>query len=178
MLNNLFMKKFLFILPLVLIVSACSGAKEQLGLEQRPPDEFKVVKRAPLEVPPNYTLRPPQPGAPRPQEQATVDQARQTVFGESEQGLYESRTPSTEEGMLLQQAGAEQADPNIRRQVDSETANWVDENQPVIDKLMNLGGDDQAPASVVDAKKEAERIQKARQEGESIVIGETPAKEQ
>ena len=49
-----------------LVLSGCSGARQTFGLDRKPPDEFSVVTRAPLAVPPEYQLRPPQPGAPRP----------------------------------------------------------------------------------------------------------------
>ena len=46
----------------VLSLSACGGTKEKLGLTKKAPDEFAVVRRAPLSMPPDYTLRPPTPG--------------------------------------------------------------------------------------------------------------------
>ena len=45
------------------------------------PDEFRVVRKAPLTVPPEYNLRPPTPGSSRPQELSTESQARVAVFG-------------------------------------------------------------------------------------------------
>ncbi len=51
---------------LLLAAAGCSGAKEALGLVQDPPDEFRVVSRAPLAIPPDFTLRPPRPGEARP----------------------------------------------------------------------------------------------------------------
>ena len=45
-------------------LAACDSARETLGLNKRAPDEFAVVPRAPLVLPPNYDLRPPEPGAP------------------------------------------------------------------------------------------------------------------
>ncbi len=66
---------------LSLSLAACSGTKKQLGLERDPPDEFAVVTRAPLSLPPDYKLRPPEPGAPRPQEAPVSAQAREAVFG-------------------------------------------------------------------------------------------------
>lgn len=63
-------------------LSACGGeTRKMLGLGKTPPDEFTVVKRAPLSLPPNYALRPPEPGAARPQEPSPTEQARQQVFG-------------------------------------------------------------------------------------------------
>ncbi len=66
---------------LPLATGGCSNVKETLGLTKQSPDEFKVVSRAPLSMPPDYNLRPPTPGAPRPQEGTPRDQAQQAVLG-------------------------------------------------------------------------------------------------
>ena len=43
----------------VLALSACSTAtKEKLGLTKKAPNEFMVIPRAPLSLPPEYDLRP------------------------------------------------------------------------------------------------------------------------
>jgi len=55
---------------------AQGSVQEALGMGKRAPDEFAVVKRAPLIVPPDFDLRPPDPGAPRPNVGRTSDQAR------------------------------------------------------------------------------------------------------
>lgn len=55
------MKKVFFCLALVLLsgsLSACSGVKKKLGLENSAPDEFLVTSRAPLSLPPEYDLCP------------------------------------------------------------------------------------------------------------------------
>src|SRR5665213_82016 len=61
-------------------LGGCDSINRALGREKVVPDEFAVVSRAPLAIPPDYSLRPPRIGALRPQEAAPVDQARQTVF--------------------------------------------------------------------------------------------------
>jgi len=43
------------------------------------PDEFAVESRAPLTIPPDYDLRPPQAGAARPQEVSAADKARKAI---------------------------------------------------------------------------------------------------
>ena len=63
------------------LLAGCSEARQAMGLGKRAPDEFTVVKRAPLSLPPEYSLRPPEPGAPRPQEPSPTAQARQQVLG-------------------------------------------------------------------------------------------------
>ncbi len=55
--------------------------QDALGMGKRAPDEFAVVKRAPLILPPEYDLRPPDPGAPRPNVGRTSDQARVALTG-------------------------------------------------------------------------------------------------
>jgi hypothetical protein len=64
-------------------LGACSKGTVQdaLGMSKRSPDEFAVVRRAPLIVPPDYDLRPPDPGAPRPNIGTTSDQARVAMTG-------------------------------------------------------------------------------------------------
>ena len=46
-------------------LAACSlqAARQTLGIEKQSPDEYLVVERAPLSLPPNFDLRPPTPGA-------------------------------------------------------------------------------------------------------------------
>jgi len=105
-------------LPALLLAGCGSGVKQTLGLERTAPDEFAVVERAPLVVPPNFNLVPPTPGAPRPQETSTTAAAQGLVLGS------QSSAPKTAVGggskaeqSLLQQAGVAQSDPNIRNEL-------------------------------------------------------------
>ena len=80
------MKTFLLTLMMTgaaFALSACEGTKKQFDFSKKAPDEFAVVKRAPLEMPPTYDLRAPQPGAARPQEISTDQLAKQSVLGEA-----------------------------------------------------------------------------------------------
>jgi hypothetical protein len=66
----------------VLALTACEQTRQSLGLDRVPPDEFAVVTRAPLSVPPGIDLQPPRPGAPRPQEPDTRDTASAVLFND------------------------------------------------------------------------------------------------
>ena len=88
-----------------LAVSACGSLKQGIGLTKVVPDEFVTVSTAPLSVPPEYGLRPPAPGQPRPQELAPESAARQILLGQRQ---AVTRTPG--EQVLVAQAGGEQAD--------------------------------------------------------------------
>ena len=61
-----------------LLLSACGGS----GLFNRArPDEFAVQRQAPLVIPPDFSLTPPAPGAPRPLDGSTAQQAQDALFG-------------------------------------------------------------------------------------------------
>lgn len=49
-------------------LSACGTLRKIAGDDKNPPDEFKIVEKPPLIMPPDYNLRPPRPGAPEAQD--------------------------------------------------------------------------------------------------------------
>src|SRR5581483_6553192 len=61
------------------LLTGCTGFKQTIGLEPTAPDEFAVESRAPLTVPPEFDLRPPAPGAPRPQDVNPAASAQQAM---------------------------------------------------------------------------------------------------
>jgi hypothetical protein len=66
-------------LALLLLVPGCTDFKRAIGMEKVSPDEFAVEARAPLTIPPDFDLRPPQPGAPRPQEASASTKAQGVI---------------------------------------------------------------------------------------------------
>ncbi|MCB1782453.1 MAG: DUF3035 domain-containing protein [Alphaproteobacteria bacterium] len=174
-------RKFSFLVTAAVctvLLSGCSGVKKQLGLEKSAPDEFMVIKHAPLAMPPGMALPPPTPGAPRPQEQAPIVQAEQAVFG-TEASVKEVHEKSSGEDAFLRQAGAAQTDPSIRATIDRETEELNQRNKPVSEKLLGIGGKTYVPpASVVDPKAEVERLKKNKEEGKPVTEGETPSVEE
>lgn len=170
------MKNFLVLGIALFTVTACSATKEQFDFSKKAPDEFQVTTRAPLEMPPNFNLRPPRPGAPRPQEETTKTEAKQAVFGtQSEAVLPEPSNMTQGEAILLQRGGANTIDPNIRDVIDAESAVLAEESKTTVDKLLGKAGrKTDVEATVVDPVKEAERIKKNREAGLSVTEGETP----
>lgn len=89
--------------------SGCAGLGKAVGGGKNPPDEFAITTKAPLVVPPDYSLRPPKPGETRPDELSASERARQVLMGD-----VASAPPSPGEQMLLRKSNALAADPNIR----------------------------------------------------------------
>ena len=93
---------------LALGVSGCESTRETFGLNKQAPDEFQVVSRAPLSLPPDFTMRVPEPGAPRPQTGSTTDQARRILVGDDPNAVKRDITEgSRSKGQvaLLSQSG-------------------------------------------------------------------------
>jgi hypothetical protein len=61
------------------LLSGCSNWKQAIGIEPTSPDEFAIESRAPLTIPPDFNLRPPEPGAARPQETSEASKAQGVV---------------------------------------------------------------------------------------------------
>tara|TARA_X000000950_G_scaffold93176_2_gene117307 strand:+ start:1579 stop:2121 length:543 start_codon:yes stop_codon:yes gene_type:complete len=164
----------------LMLASGCSSVKDRLGLNKKAPDEFKVLKRAPLEMPPSMTLPSPRPGQQRPQEQDTQSAAAEAVFGEENVPSAHSSTKSQSGLTLLQQAGAQNADPNIREKVTRETEELNKTNKTVAEKLIGVSGfgGDKDPASIIDAEKEAERIKQNKEANKPINSGDVPTIEE
>jgi hypothetical protein len=64
---------------LLLALPGCSDVRAVLGMDRTGPDEFAVESRAPLLIPPDFNLRPPQPGATRPNEVTAAERARRVI---------------------------------------------------------------------------------------------------
>jgi hypothetical protein len=164
---------------LPLATGGCSNIKETLGLSKQSPDEFKVVSRAPLSMPPDYNLKPPTPGAPRPQEGTPRDQAQQAVLGLAPDaippiGEGESDTAqSSGESALLQSAGASGVDPNIRQLVDTETSEDEANSKTLADSLI-FWRDPEPYGEVVDPQAEQKRIEENIATGQPLSTGDTP----
>lgn len=167
------------LIGLVLALGACDGVKKQLGLGKQAPDEFRVVSRAPLSLPPDFTLRPPEPGAIRPQEGNTVQQARSAVFRADDaqqaslEEVFTSEDMTRGEKALLVAAGAENSDPNIRQLVERETLQINEESEDFIDTLI-FWREPEQPGVIVDAEAEARRLRENAALGKSVTTGRTP----
>ncbi len=163
----------------VLLLAGCSGVQEQFSLTSTPPDEFKVTTRAPLAVPPDFNLRPPAPGEPRPQEGTATQQAKQVIFRASD-----SAEPTLEEAMradgrtlgeraLLIEAQADQAQSGIRQVVERESKTLREEDGYLYDVLV-FWRDEEPPGQIIDAEAEAKRLQENAALGKPVTAGETP----
>jgi hypothetical protein len=158
-----------------LAISGCGDTRKALGFDKNKPDEFKIVNRAPLSLPPDYALRPPQPGASRPQEQTVPEQARQVLIGASGTAARPAAPAgvSAGEAALLAKAGATRSDPRIREMVDRDSLTVADADRTFLDRIVFWKKPD-PPGTVVDPQAEAQRLRENQALGKPVTDGDTP----
>ncbi len=157
-------------------LAACEQLQEQLGTAKQAPDEFAVVTHAPLKMPPNYSLRLPSPGAPRPQEPSMQETAKAVLYSTA-RGAPARVGRTRGEQALLNRAGTANAAGNIRRVLDEERARYDEERDTVAETLVDaliFWRRKPSPGVIVDPAKEAERLAHARARGEALTGDDTP----
>ena len=172
----------------VLVLSACSNVRETLGLSRRSPDEFTVVTKAPLVIPPDFTLRPPRPGEKAVGEVSARERARQAMIASARSsgtgtgtkardillGTAGDNSPGASKGELRLLAEAHASDPNpkireILRQENQELA----ENRSFLEKLM-FWRKPKDNSVMVDAEAEKRRLQTNAALGKKPNEGDVP----
>ncbi|MES2033198.1 MAG: DUF3035 domain-containing protein [Pseudomonadota bacterium] len=112
-------------------LGGCQSTAKALGVAKVTPDEFRVVTKAPLVVPPDYSLRPPAPGEPRPQELQPESAARAALIGQAA-----ATQRSDGERLLVARSGADKSDPLIRYVVDDEFGDLAHKDKTFADRVM------------------------------------------
>ena len=156
---------------------ACQDLRQAVGLDKSIPDEFTVVARAPLAVPPDFSMRPPQPGAAPTQEVTPEDRARGAVFHAAggPQGTLPpaAATRSNGETDFLRDAGAGTTDPNIRQEISHDREVAPDDERTFADQLLFWRPTPPLKSDQpVDPTKESERIKQAQAAGQPIAPSE------
>jgi hypothetical protein len=140
------------------------------GLTRDSPDEYTVTTRAPLSMPPDYNLRPPRPGAPRPQEQSERDQAAAALVPQLALSSPQCDA-SPGQAALVQETGPA-APPDIRAKVDQE-ANQAKGDDGFIHNLLSWHKPPMQNVQV-DPQKESQRLKENSALGAGPDVGDTP----
>jgi hypothetical protein len=154
------------------LLSGCGNTElsRTFGLTRDTPDEFTVVTRAPLSMPPDYTLRPPQPGAVRPQEVSDRKLAESALVPEAALGGVPVGVSPGQAALVRDAGGGSPAD--IRQRVDQE-ARLASSDNGFVDRLL-YWRKPETQKITVDAPKETQRLQQDSALGQSPVTGATP----
>ena len=179
--------KRLILVSMGLLLAACDGGtgnvRETLGIARSAPDEFKVVSRPPLSVPPEFRLVKPTPGAPPRNIAPASKRAAALILSDSEESsdinldlglggmdgfkpqadtslapVMSSALESAADARFLGRAGTDAADAEIRSKLSSGDIGDAPAASSLFALPDLLGGGDAASAEVVDPRVEAARI--------------------
>ncbi len=100
-----------------LALGGCTRATKALGITKNAPDEFNILTKAPLVVPPEYNLRPPQVGTSSSENNYSQKAAREALIGN-----IDAAEPSRGEVVLMSKAGVGRANQEIRLEIDGQNS--------------------------------------------------------
>lgn len=127
---------------LLLLPALMLGGCAMLGGSRAAPDEFAVVRNAPLIIPPDYTLTPPAPGTASVSPADAQSQAIEALFG--------GPAPrSNAESSLLERAGRDRAAVGARSSAGDPNTRIVDKGMVTATILATAQGDSAVATSRV-----------------------------
>jgi hypothetical protein len=130
------------LIPLIALTAALAGCGSTGLFNRDRPDEFAVSRQAPLVIPPDFALAPPNPGAPRPQDNDASRQALDALFG--------GPAPRSQvERDTISRAGT--AQPGIRSAVGDPGTNTVAKGSVTRDILAAPEGDGREAQAAIPA---------------------------
>ncbi|MEM1276793.1 MAG: DUF3035 domain-containing protein [Pseudomonadota bacterium] len=146
-------------------VTACSSVGnpfDALSKKKPSPDEFAVVARSPLVLPPSQSLPEPTPGTPSPLEPNPQQDVIVALTGASDEELVSQQT-SAGEAALLSSANAAAASSEVRVQLEQDEID-LEENQPyeppsIAELFLGEGEREIDQATLLDPDREARRLQ-------------------
>jgi len=140
-----------------LVLGGCASTSKATGSSRVGPDEFRVLTKAPLEIPPEYNVIPPRPGDQRPQDLAASQAVRIAMLGGGG-----SSAATLGEQALIAQARGDLTDSSIRAQLDAETNRQVAKSSSFTDRVLFWRDGDTyiEEGTMLDADAEAERLRR------------------
>lgn len=124
--------KFIIALMLTSSIAACGVNSNQLGFSKSVPDEFNVVRRAPLIIPPEFHLLPPSSQNARPAAPQGAELARLIVLPNAPRP-----TASEVERRLIEKAAGDKAyGYGVREELDNQKRGTVSEDAKIVDRLV------------------------------------------
>lgn len=138
-------------------MGGCTSATKALGLTKQAPNEFNILTKAPLIVPPEYNLKPPRIGESSSQNNYSQQAAREALIGDVDEA-----EPSRGEIALMSKAGVGRANQEIRLEIDG--SNSVERKTKGFASRILLWNDgkifdDNGKPVPLDAENEARRLE-------------------
>ena len=167
---------FAIVCAIAASVAGCDTIRQAAGQDKQSPDEFAVVTKAPLVIPPDYNLRPPTAGAAPTNQLAPTQAAQAALFSADAATVAASLPPTMSAGerYLLANAGVQNADPAIRQEIASDAASTRAADESFTNTLL-FGSATPAADPALNADAEARRIDAQKAGGAASPASPAPA---
>jgi len=154
---------------MALALIGCESIREAAGVTKEPPDEFAVVTKSPLVIPPDFNLKPPKPGAVPTNQASPTDAAQTALFGDDPSAAAAALPGnfSPEERVVLANSGGANADPAIRKQITADEKQMEATDDSFTDELL-FSSPDPYKGAPLNADAEAQRIDAAKAQGQQV----------
>lgn len=130
------------------VSTACMTRSSNYAVNPNSPDEFRVITKPPLTIPPEFNLRPPAVGTTQPSEVVQARETRNRVFGTDNFAFGASAS----ERALVLAAGANAVSPYIRSIVDFQEAGVIRRSDRLTDRIIQWwGSEDQIQEAAQDS---------------------------
>ncbi len=142
------------------VTLAGCGTSDILGGGKDAPDEFAIVTKQPLIIPPEFNLHPPRPGSPPANQISPTDAAQTALFADDPAQIASTiqGTYSPAEKMLIAKAGAANASDSIRQIIAADNKNLSAADNDFTGSLL-FGGSSSADSDApLDADAERARL--------------------
>ena len=135
------MYKMTILIGASLLLAACNSSRTLSGINNNSPDEFRVVSKPPLVIPPDFSVKPPRTGESSPQQLPASAQAIDALFPGR---ATLPPQPTAGENALVEALGADSISPNVRSMTtDSQTI--VVEKGDLLQDVISMGERENAP---------------------------------
>ena len=149
---------------LVFVMLGCAQSKKVLNLTENSPDEFAVIRKKPLVIPPKFNLRPPQNSQSESDKFTSKNEAKTALLGSdsAKKNTQKSSIDASKgEVAFLAKSGISSSDVNIRKILEEENSRLASYNNSFVQKLVSsVTGEDKK--NLIDPKKEQKRLQEKR----------------
>ena len=146
---------------LAVLLAGCSSSSDVVGTGKDAPDEFAIVTKQPLIIPPDFNLHPPRPGSPPTNQLSPTDTAQAALFSDDPNQAASNIHGSYSDGekQLLARAGAANATDSIRQLIAADNKNLAAADSDFTNSLLFGGGSSGGdPGHPLDANAEKARL--------------------
>lgn len=180
LLNNFLKHKvfslFIGAFSILVNLSACSDNSNLIRISEKPPDEFAVIRKEPLVIPPNFNLRPPGQSK-KPTSDNASDKAKNVLTdstaGKKRNGLPAPEKLSAGDVILLKKTGYNEKKSGIREVLVTENSQIL-QNKGRVEILVERLVGDRNDKEVLDPVLEVKRSQEIMATGENLVKSQQP----